>query len=50
VRELQHVVQRAVILSSGERLELPPLDSPVKTTSRPANGETFDGAVREHIV
>jgi len=51
IRELQHVLHRAVILSDGGRLQLPPLEAPVKMTRTPApHAETFDGAVREHIV
>jgi transcriptional regulator of acetoin/glycerol metabolism len=51
VRELQHVLHRAVILSLGGTLELPPLDPPVLTTAQPAlNVERFDDAVREHII
>ena len=51
IRELQHVLQRAVILSHGGRLQLPPLEAPVKTTRTPAaHAETFHDAVREHIV
>jgi formate hydrogenlyase transcriptional activator len=51
IRELQHVLHRAVILSHGGTLELPPFDAPVRTTQQPAtNVETFDDAVREHIL
>jgi len=51
IRELQHVLQRAVILSHGGSLQLPPLEAPAKTTRTPApQVETFDDAVREHIV
>ncbi len=51
IREHQHVLHRAVILSDGGRLQLPPLEAPVKMTRTPApHAETFDGAVREHIV
>src|SRR5207249_4427869 len=45
IRELQHVLHRAVILSDGGRLQLPPLEAPVKMTRTPApHAETFDGA------
>jgi formate hydrogenlyase transcriptional activator len=51
IRELQHVLQRAVILSHGGILQLPPLEAPAKTTRTPApHAETFDDAVRGHIV
>src|SRR5436309_7081005 len=51
IRELQHVLHRAVILSNGGSLQLPPLEAPVKMTRTPApHAETFDDAVREHIV
>jgi formate hydrogenlyase transcriptional activator len=51
IRELQHVLQRAVILSHGGSLQLPPLEAPAKTTKPSApHVETFDDAVREHIV
>jgi len=51
IRELQHVLHRAVILSHGGSLQLPPLEVPAKTTRTPApHAETFDDAVREHIV
>jgi len=51
IRELQHVLHRAVILSHGGSLQLPPLEAPAKMTRTPApQAETFDDAVREHIV
>ncbi len=51
IRELQHVLHRAVILSDGGRLQLSPLEAPVRMTRTPApHAETFDDAVREHIV
>jgi formate hydrogenlyase transcriptional activator len=51
VRELQHVLHRAVILSHGGSLELPRLDAPVKILrTAPPYAETYDDAVREHIV
>jgi formate hydrogenlyase transcriptional activator len=51
IRELQHVLHRAVILSLGGSLQLPPLEVRAKPTRTPApHAETFDDAVREHIV
>ena len=51
VRELKHVLHRAVILSQGPSLQLPPSQVPVRTAwSRPARGERFDDAVRQHIL
>jgi formate hydrogenlyase transcriptional activator len=51
VRELQHVIHRAVILSRGDSLQLPPLEAPVTPVRSPApHGETFEDAVRERIL
>ena len=51
IRELQHVIHRAVILSHGWSLQLPPLDAPIMANQAPAaKGETFEDAVREHIL
>ena len=51
VRELKHVLHRAVILSQGPSLQLPPSQVPVRTAwSRPARGERFDDAVRQHLL
>src|SRR3989449_1745978 len=51
VRELQHAIHRAVILSRGASLQLPPLDAGVKIARTPAPpGETFDDVVRERIL
>ena len=51
VRELKHVLHRAVILSQGASLQLPPSQVPVRTAwSRPARGERFDDAVRQHLL
>src|SRR5207245_94990 len=51
IRELQHVLHRAVILSQGGSLQLPPLEAPAKTTRTPApHAETLHDAVRGHIV
>ena len=51
IRELQHVIQRAMILSHGGSLELPPLAAPVKSVRTPAlHADTFADAVREHII
>ena len=51
VRELQHVIQRAAILSHGGRLQLPPLDAPVKTARTPApHGATLADVARDRIV
>src|SRR5580765_4830406 len=48
VRELQRVLHRAVILSDGGSLELPPLA--VKAARPPARAETYEDALREHII
>jgi formate hydrogenlyase transcriptional activator len=49
VRELENVIQRAVILSPGGRLTLPPLR--VESPPRPAHngGETLEGVERAHV-
>jgi len=51
IRELQHAVHRAVILSRGASLQLPPLDAGGRIARTPTpQAETFDDAVREHIL
>jgi formate hydrogenlyase transcriptional activator len=50
VRQLQHVIQRAVILSRESSLRLPPLDVPLRTARPTATAQTFDEAVRDHIL
>src|SRR5262249_59448358 len=51
IRELQHVLHRAVILSRDGSLQLPPREARVKSTRTPApHSETLDSAVRERIV
>jgi formate hydrogenlyase transcriptional activator len=51
IRELQHAIQRAVILSRGSSLQPPPLDRAVRTTRAPAQQvETFDDSVRGRIL
>ena len=51
IRELQNVLNRAVIMSHGGSLQLPPLEAPAKTTrTLVPHVETFDDAVREHIL
>ena len=49
-RELENVIQRAVILSPGGRLTLPPLR--VESPPRPAHneGETLEGVERAFIL
>src|SRR5207245_98060 len=50
-RAVQLVLRRAVILSQGASLQLPPSQVPVRTAwSRPARGERFDDAVRQHLL
>jgi formate hydrogenlyase transcriptional activator len=49
IRELQHVIHRAVILSDSWTLQLPPLETPIKTAPAPRR-DRFEDNVREHIL
>ena len=51
IRELRHTIHRAVILSRGTSLQLPPMDAGMgkaRTAAPPA--ERFDDAMRAHIL
>src|SRR6266850_1081365 len=51
VRELQNAIHRAVILSRGGTLQLPPLDTAPRGTRTPApRADTFEDVAREHIL
>ena len=51
IRELQNTIHRAVILSRGTSLQLPPFDAGVKAGRTLApRAETFDDVAREHIL
>src|SRR5882724_1417330 len=51
IRELQNTIHRAVILSRGTSLQLPPLNAGVKAGRTLApRAETFDDVAREHIL
>src|SRR5712664_2872085 len=51
IRELQNVIHRAVILSRGTSLQLPPFDAGVNAGRTLApRAETFDDVAREHIL
>jgi formate hydrogenlyase transcriptional activator len=50
IRELQNAIQRAVILSDGASLQLPPLDSGMPASTPPSRATTFDDAARQHIL
>ena len=51
IRELQNAIHRAVILSRGTSLQLPPFDAGVKAGQTLApRAETFDDVAREHIL
>jgi len=51
IRELRHAVHRAVILSRGASLQLPPMDDGMRKPRTPAPpAESFDGAMRAHIL
>ena len=49
VRELQHILHRAVILSQGGSLELPPLAVKAVRATAP-RAKTHDEVLRQHIV
>jgi formate hydrogenlyase transcriptional activator len=51
VRELRHAIHRAVILSRGASLQLPPMDAEMRKPQTPAPpAERFDEAMRAHIL
>ena len=51
IRELQNVIERAVILSAGPVLKVPLSDLNLReTTNHAANGATLDEAQRKHIL
>jgi len=51
IRELENTIHRAVILSRGTSLQLPPFDGGVKAGRTLApRAETFDDVAREHIL
>jgi len=51
IRELENTIHRAVILSRGTSLQLPPFDAGVKAGRTLApRAETFDDVAREHIL
>jgi len=51
VRELQNVLHRAVILSQGGSLTLPPLEAPVKSALPSApRTQTYEETVRQRII
>ncbi|TAM83059.1 MAG: PAS domain S-box protein [Acidobacteria bacterium] len=50
IRELEHYIERAVILTTGPLLQVPPLESKFKKKSKPASANTLADAEREHIL
>ena len=50
IRELEHYIERAVILTSGAILQVPPLESKFQKKSKPAPASTLADAEREHIL
>ena len=50
IRELQNVIQRAVILSHGASLQLPSLDSGKPVAPISPRAKTFDDVARQHIL
>ncbi len=50
IRELQNVIERAVILSSGSRLQVPLAEFKSPATSAAAAVESLDAVEKEHIV
>ena len=50
IRELQNTIHRAVILSRGTSLQLPPLAGVKVARTAATRAETFDEVTREHIL
>jgi formate hydrogenlyase transcriptional activator len=50
IRQLQNVIERAVILSPGPVLHLPPADVTPSAPSIPSQGRTLQEVEREHIL
>lgn len=50
IRELEHYIERAAILTSGPVLQVPPLESKFQRKSKPAPANTLAEAEREHIL
>jgi formate hydrogenlyase transcriptional activator len=50
IRELENLIERAVILSPGESLRIPDPNGGGSDTSRPASALTLEDAEREHII
>lgn len=50
IRELEHFIERAVILTSGSILRVPPLGSKSSRKPEPAPADTLAEAEREHIL
>jgi formate hydrogenlyase transcriptional activator len=49
IRELEHVIERAVILSNGAVLKIPPFE-PVGTEAAPSTSSALQDVEREHII
>jgi formate hydrogenlyase transcriptional activator len=50
IRELQNLIERAVIRSSGERLDVPEIEDGAGTRKKPDSQRTLEEAEREHIL
>jgi formate hydrogenlyase transcriptional activator len=50
IRELQNLIERAVIRSAGERLDVPDIEEGVGTPRKPDSQRTLEEAERDHIL
>ena len=50
IRELEHVIERAVILSRGSVLNVPPFETAVAEEVLPPPSSTLENVEREHII
>jgi DNA-binding NtrC family response regulator len=49
VRELEHIIQRALVLGRNERITLSDLPEEVRGASAPSNATTFEGSLIEQL-
>ncbi len=49
IRELENVLERALLLSPGDTLAIPPFDAPSVAAPRPGTAERLDDALRDAI-
>ncbi len=50
IRELEHLIERSVILSRGSSLYVPPFELAAEEEPLPSNSATLDSVEREHII